>query len=517
VTVLAQSVGQLQDTWVAMQRFLPRLLAFLVVLVVGYVVARLLARAVAAMLARTGFEHAVQRGGVGQVLARSGYDAGTLLSKVVFFGLLLLVLQLAFAVFGPNPVSASLAGVIAFLPRLFVAMVIVVLAAAIAAGARELVVAQIGELSYGHLLAGSAYALILGIGVFAALDQLQIAPAIVNGLFYGLITIIVGVTIVAVGGGGIAPMRQRWEQALTRMDTEAVRMREAAQHQREQRAAAEERERQARVALEEQQRQRDEQEHVVTREREAAERDELERQEREAAEVHARRAREEQERRTAREFEALAQQGVYTEEQLRAARELAEFEQQHASDGQAEPGFERLDVYTGDRRRSTREPAQHDNDDLQRHAPQAEGNGPEHDDFTGDQRQAAWELEAFRQEEVAVEQQRQARERDTARTQDFNFFERDVEFLQPSHRPPLHDEDAAAQQPDNAAGLEYRRRPRTARRSPAEQERPPIRYWDTESQPAQRRHDPPNDERTGSDDVEPTRPIERTPWDAPDR
>lgn len=517
MTVLAQSVGQLQDTWVAMQRFLPRLLAFLVVLVVGYVVARLLARAVAAMLARTGFEHAVQRGGVRQVLARSGYDAGTLLSKVVFFGLLLLVLQLAFAVFGPNPVSASLAGIIAFLPRLFVAMVIVVLAAAIAAGARELVVAQIGDLSYGHLLGGSAYALILGIGVFAALDQLQIAPAIVNGLFYGLITIIVGVTIVAVGGGGIAPMRQRWEQALTRMDTEAVRMREAAQYQREQRAAAEERERQARVALEEQQRQRDEQEHVATQEREAAEREELERQEREAAEVHARRAREEQERRTAREFEALAQQGVYTEEQLRAARELAEFEQQHASDGPTDPDLERLDVYSGDRRRSTREPAQPGYDDLQRQAPQAEGNGPEQNDFTGDQRQAAWELEAFRQEEVAVEQQRQARERDTARTQDFDFFEQDVEFLQPSHRPPLDDEDAAAQRPDNAAGFEYRRRLRTARRSPAEQERPPIRYWDTESQPAQRRHDPPNDERTGSDDVEPTRPIERTPWDAPDR
>lgn len=507
--VLAQSVGQLQDTLVAVQRFLPRLLAFVAVLVIGYVVARLVARAVAGMLARTGFERAVQRGGVRQALARSGYDAGTLLSRVVFFGLLLLVLQLAFAVFGPNPVSASLAGIIAFLPRLFVAMVIVVLAAAIAAGARELVIAQIGSLSYGRVLGGAAYALILGIGVFAALDQLQIAPAIVNGLFYGLITVIVGVTIVAVGGGGIAPMRKRWEQALTRMDTEAVRMRETVQHQREQRAAdeREEHERQARLALEEQQHQRDDPEHLATQDRDVAER---ERHEHEAQQVQARRAREEQERRTAREFEELAQQGVYTEEQLRAARKLAEFEQQQAYDSSGED-LERLDVYNGERHGSGREPGI----DGQRRSTQ-DGSDHQQTDFTGDQRQAAWELEAFRQEEVALEQQRQARERDAARTQELDYFEQDLEFLQPpSHRPPLGDDDPAAQS-DPAGAFEHRRRMRTARRSPSEQERPPIRYWDAEPQPGQRRHDTPDD-HAGSDDVEPQRRSEHTPWDAPER
>jgi hypothetical protein len=36
---------------------------------------------------------------------------------------------------------------------------------------------------------------ILVIGILAALDQLQIAPVIVNGLFYALLAIIVGVAI----------------------------------------------------------------------------------------------------------------------------------------------------------------------------------------------------------------------------------------------------------------------------------------------------------------------------------
>jgi hypothetical protein len=39
----------------------------------------------------------------------------------------------------------------------------------------------------------------------------------------------VGVGIVAIGGGGIAPMRERWQRALLRMDAEAPRLRQEAQ------------------------------------------------------------------------------------------------------------------------------------------------------------------------------------------------------------------------------------------------------------------------------------------------
>jgi hypothetical protein len=53
----------------------------------------------------------------------------------------------------------------------------------------------------------------LVVGIFAALNQLEIAPAIVNGLYYAILAIIVGSAIVAVGGGGIQTMRKYWEQA----------------------------------------------------------------------------------------------------------------------------------------------------------------------------------------------------------------------------------------------------------------------------------------------------------------
>lgn len=57
---------------------------------------------------------------------------------------------------------------------------------------------------------------ILIVGGFAALSQLQIAPAIVNGLFYALLAIVVGSAVIAVGDEGIQPMQERWQQALQR-------------------------------------------------------------------------------------------------------------------------------------------------------------------------------------------------------------------------------------------------------------------------------------------------------------
>ncbi|HSK91501.1 MAG TPA: hypothetical protein VK875_09325 [Euzebyales bacterium] len=347
MVVLAQSLGQFEETVAAVQRFVPRLLAFVAVLAVGYLIARWVGRAVAAVLHRAGFERAVRRSGLHGPLARSGYDAADVLARIAYYGLMLFVLQLAFAVFGPNPVSASLSGVIAFLPRLFVAIVIVVLAAAVATAVREIVTSLLGGLASGRALALSAYALILGIGVFAALDQLQVAPTIVNGVFYATLAVVVGVTVVAVGGGGIAPMRQRWELALARVDEEAVRIREATEEHRARRAADEqeerlrlaqqEHERQAQLEREEQQRraehERQERQAQLAHDQQAQyERDQQEHQARYDRDQQERRAqleREEQQRRVVRELEEHRQQQVFADEHERepVTQDLDVFEQ----------------------------------------------------------------------------------------------------------------------------------------------------------------------------------------------
>ena len=214
----------MEDAWAKVAAFVPKLVGFLLILVIGYFVAKLLAKAVDAVLERVGFDKAVERGGVKKALAKSKYDASDIVGKIVFYGLFLVVLQMAFGVFGPNPVSDLLASAIAYLPKVVAAILIVVVASAIAAAVKELIQASLGGLSYGKTLANGAGIAIIAVGAFAALNQLQVAPAIVNGLFYATLAIVAGSAIIAIGGGGIKPMQQRWEQTMQRYDEEKPKM-----------------------------------------------------------------------------------------------------------------------------------------------------------------------------------------------------------------------------------------------------------------------------------------------------
>ena len=218
----------LGDAWATIATFVPKLIAFALILLIGYFIAKATAKIVDRVLERVGFDKMVERGGVGRALARSRYDASDILGKLAFYVLFLFVLQLAFGVFGPNPVSDLIRGVVAYLPNVFVAIVIVVVGAAIATAVKEVLEAALGGLSYGRAVAVSGSAAILVLAVFAALDQLQIAPSIVRGLYFAVLAIVVGSSVVAIGGGGIRTMSRYWEKAAQRAELESGNIRSQA-------------------------------------------------------------------------------------------------------------------------------------------------------------------------------------------------------------------------------------------------------------------------------------------------
>ena len=174
----------LTDAWDSIATFLPKLVGFLLILLVGYIVAKVLARVVDGLLERVGFDRWVERGSFGTALKQSSFDASDILALLVFWAVFLVALQLAFGAFGPNPVSDLLHGLIAYLPRIFVAVVILVIASALAKVATDLLKATLATVSGGEWIARLAGAAILIFGIFAALNELLIAPAIVNGLYY---------------------------------------------------------------------------------------------------------------------------------------------------------------------------------------------------------------------------------------------------------------------------------------------------------------------------------------------
>ncbi|MFD0787441.1 hypothetical protein ACFQZ8_26355, partial [Micromonospora azadirachtae] len=201
--------------------FVPKAVAFVAILVVGWLVAKAALKIVHRILDRVGFDRAVERGGIRRALGRSRYDASGIVAKLVQYGLLLVALQLAFGIWGPNPVSDLIAGVIAWLPRAFVAIVIVVVAAAIASAAKDIVGGALGGLSYGRALGTIAYVFVLGLGVVAALNQIGVATTVTTPVLIAVLATIGGILVVGVGGGLVRPMQSRWETWLTRAEQES--------------------------------------------------------------------------------------------------------------------------------------------------------------------------------------------------------------------------------------------------------------------------------------------------------
>lgn len=188
---------------------LPKIGYFLLILIIGVFVAKLVEKVLKKVLQKVGFDRLVERGGVKQAMSKSKMDAAGILAKIVYYFIFLGVLSLAFSVFGAdNPISQFIDRIVAFLPSLFVAVIALVIAFAVAAAVKELITNMLGGLSYGSVLANVASLFIIGIGVFFALGELGVATVIVGPLFVAILALIVVPPIIAFGVGGIDPARE---------------------------------------------------------------------------------------------------------------------------------------------------------------------------------------------------------------------------------------------------------------------------------------------------------------------
>jgi hypothetical protein len=100
---------------------------------------------------------------------------------------------------------------------------------------KSLIENSLSGMPYANVLGNLAWGFLLALGIIAALNQLHIAENVLNAVLYAALAARAGIAIVAVGGGGITTMSQRWEAAAARFDTEMLRI-NAARKRRERHA-----------------------------------------------------------------------------------------------------------------------------------------------------------------------------------------------------------------------------------------------------------------------------------------
>ncbi len=224
-SALMDIMQSLQNAFDDIVQFVPRALAFLAILLIGWFIAKWIGKLVGKLLAKVGLDRLGERSGLRRFTG--SYEMSGLFGKLIYYMLLLFVLQVAFGSFGPNPVSELLTALVAWLPSLFVAILILVVAFAVANAVFGLISGVLSETAYGKTLARIAQVAIIFIGAVAATGQAGIADTVTEPIMWTVFASIAGVIIVGVGGGLIGPMRDRWERMLSSAETETARAKES--------------------------------------------------------------------------------------------------------------------------------------------------------------------------------------------------------------------------------------------------------------------------------------------------
>lgn len=86
----------------------------------------------------------------------------------------------------------------------------------------------LGGLSYGNLLANIASTFILGLGIIAALNRVEIATTVTLSVLITVLATVGGILVVGGGGGLIKPMQSWWEGYLDTMARETENVKQEA-------------------------------------------------------------------------------------------------------------------------------------------------------------------------------------------------------------------------------------------------------------------------------------------------
>ena len=187
--------ASLLATWNEIAGFLPNLAGALVILILGYFVARIASAVVRRLLAAVGFDRLGDRTGIADMLRRINVErtASYILGRIVFWILMLTFLLSASESLGLDRLSATINSLVQYLPRVLGAVFILSIGLFAATFSRDAVrgaAANVGS-RHANTLGQTTYVLLAVIAAALAIGQLELETA--------LLTVAVAVVITSAG------------------------------------------------------------------------------------------------------------------------------------------------------------------------------------------------------------------------------------------------------------------------------------------------------------------------------
>ena len=210
--ILAQSspdpgfniLTSLQSAFTTFVDYLPQLIGALIVLLVGYIIAKVLDKVITKGLQKARLDHRLSTNSGGRYVEKVSPQGSpsALVGGVVFWVVMLFVISSAIGTLGIPALTGFMNQVLGYLPNVIAALLIFIVAAAVAGAVGGLVHRTMGDTPTGKVVRAAVPAMIMGIAIFMILTQLGIAPVIVTITYVALIGSAALASALAFGLGG---------------------------------------------------------------------------------------------------------------------------------------------------------------------------------------------------------------------------------------------------------------------------------------------------------------------------
>jgi hypothetical protein len=162
----------------------PKVLAAGAVMIVGFIVARLVAGAVTTLSEKLGLQRAAERSGLSRSMEQAGVGRTVpqIVGTIVFWLLLSVFLVASFDILNLPGVTGAIEKVVAYIPKVLVATVLVVVGLLLAAFLRGVIATSADRvgITYAQQLASGCYYILAMMTFIAAFEQLEITFDLLN-------------------------------------------------------------------------------------------------------------------------------------------------------------------------------------------------------------------------------------------------------------------------------------------------------------------------------------------------
>jgi Mechanosensitive ion channel, conserved TM helix len=213
---IADFSDSVDRAWDEFFLWLPRFVGFLVILLVGYIVAKIVGGLVVRLLQRAGLDRLIDRGAGGSYVLRVIESPSRLLGTLSFWAVFLGAVSIAVDVLGIKALEDLVHSVWAYIPNVLAALLIFVVASLIAGAIVTLVDRTMGDTPTGGIVRAAAPVLVMAIAAFMILDQLNIATNIVVITYAAIVGAVALGMALAFGLGGRDVAGRLLENAYTK-------------------------------------------------------------------------------------------------------------------------------------------------------------------------------------------------------------------------------------------------------------------------------------------------------------